>query len=133
MAEDVGLTVDLDLDRAPAIMHTDRSKLEQILLNFLSNSVKYTETGSIALIAERRDDGSTAFSVRDTGIGIAAEDQERIFEEFRQLPAHRGAKHPGSGLGLAISVQLAEVIGGRIELESVPGKGSTFTLVLPSS
>jgi PAS domain S-box-containing protein len=133
MAEDVGLTLDLDLDRAPAFVHTDRSKLEQILLNFLSNSVKYTETGSIALIVEKRGDGSAAFAVRDTGIGIAAEDQERIFEEFRQLPAHRGAKHPGSGLGLAISVQLAEVIGGHIELESTLAVGSTFTLVLPSS
>jgi PAS domain S-box-containing protein len=133
MAEDVGLTVDLDLDRAPAILHTDRSKVEQILLNFLSNSVKYTEAGGITLIIEGRDDGSVALSVRDTGVGIAEEDQASIFEEFRQLPATRSAKHPGSGLGLAISIQLAEVIGGRIELKSTLGEGSTFTLVLPET
>jgi signal transduction histidine kinase len=70
--------------------------------------------------------------VRDTGIGIGTEDQEAIFEEFHQLPARIGAKHAGSGLGLAISRQLTEFIGGRIELESVLEKGSTFTLILPA-
>jgi PAS domain S-box-containing protein len=131
MAEDMGLTVGLELQRAPATVRTDRAKLEQILLNFLSNSVKYTETGGIMLVVESRADGSVAFTVRDTGLGIAPEDQESIFEEFRQLPAHPGAKHPGSGLGLSISRQLAELLGGHIELESAPGMGSTFTLVLP--
>jgi PAS domain S-box-containing protein len=133
MAEDMGLAVTLDLAAAPRSVRTDRSKLEQILLNFLSNAVKYTEVGEIALVVASRADGSIAFTVRDTGIGIAGEDQASIFEEFRQLPAHRGAKHPGSGLGLAISVQLAELIGGRIELVSAAGQGSTFTIVLPAA
>ncbi len=133
LAQDVGLSVELDLESAPVSVHTDRSKLEQILLNFLSNSVKYTEVGGITLSVATRDDGTVAFAVRDTGIGIAAQDQASVFQEFRQLPAHRSAKHPGSGLGLAISTQLAEVIEGRIELESTPGEGSTFTLVLPPS
>jgi two-component system sensor histidine kinase/response regulator len=133
MAEDVGLTLELDLERSPATVRTDRSKVEQILLNFLSNSVKYTESGGITLTVESRDGGWVAFSVRDTGIGIAQEDQTSIFEEFRQLPAHRGAKHPGSGLGLAISIQLAEIIGGRIDLESAAGEGSSFTLMVPAT
>ena len=132
MSEDVGLTVNLDLENAPARVRTDRAKLEQILLNFLSNAVKYTESGSISLIVASRADGSVAFSVRDTGIGIAPEDQVSVFEEFRQLPAHRGAKHPGSGLGLSISRQLAELLGARIDLESASGTGSAFTLVLPA-
>jgi PAS domain S-box-containing protein len=132
MAEDVGLTLEMDIERAPTTVRTDRAKLEQILLNFLSNSVKYTEIGGIALVIESRADGSVAFMVRDTGIGIGTEDQEAIFEEFHQLPARIGAKHAGSGLGLAISRQLTEFIGGRIELESVLEKGSTFTLILPA-
>jgi two-component system sensor histidine kinase/response regulator len=132
MAEDVGLKLELDLERAPVEVRTDRAKLEQILLNFLSNAVKYTEAGTITLRVESREDGSVAASVSDTGVGIAEEDHARVFEEFRQLPATRGAKRPGSGLGLAISWQLAQVLGGRIELVSEPDAGSTFTLILPA-
>jgi PAS domain S-box-containing protein len=132
MAEDMGLTVALDLERAPSRVRTDRSKVEQVLLNFLSNAVKYTETGVITLTVESRDDGSAAFAVSDTGVGIAEQDHASVFEEFRQLPATKSAKHPGSGLGLAISRQLAEVLDGRIELVSALDQGSTFTLVLPA-
>lgn len=131
MAADVGLTLEVSTDGAPARVRTDRRKLEQILLNLLSNAVKYTDEGGVMLTVETRDHGLAAFAVRDTGVGIATDDQARVFEEFRQLPSHRGAKHPGSGLGLAISRQLAELLGGRIEVESAPGEGATFTLVLP--
>jgi len=131
MARDVGLTLQVDVGDAPATMRTDRRKLEQILLNLLSNAVKYTDEGGIALTVTDLGHGTVSFAVRDTGIGIAHEDQERVFDEFRQLPASREAKHPGSGLGLAISRQLAELLGGSIELESALGKGSTFTLILP--
>jgi len=131
MAEDVGLSLDVEVDPGSMKVRTDRAKLEQILLNFLSNAIKYTEQGGITLHFGTADDGSAVFTVRDTGAGIALEDQASIFDEFRQLPAQRGAKHPGSGLGLAISRQLAEVLGGRIELESEIGNGSTFRLVLP--
>lgn len=131
MAADVGLTLEVSTDGAPARVRTDRRKLEQILLNLLSNAVKYTDEGGVMLTVETRDHGLAAFAVRDTGVGIATDDQARVFEEFRQLPSHRGAKHPGSGLGLAISRQLAELLGGRIEVESAAGEGATFTLVLP--
>jgi PAS domain S-box-containing protein len=132
MAADVGLTLDVIADSAPARVRTDRRRLEQILLNFLSNAVKYTEEGGIELTVATRAGGSVAFIVRDTGVGIADEDTAVIFEEFRQLPSVRGAKHPGAGLGLAISSQLAELLGGTIEIESTLGEGSTFTLVLPA-
>lgn len=131
MAADVGLTLEVSTDGAPARVRTDRRKLEQILLNLLSNAVKYTDEGGVMLTVETRDHDLAAFAVRDTGVGIATDDQARVFEEFRQLPSHRGAKHPGSGLGLAISRQLAELLGGRIEVESAAGEGATFTLVLP--
>lgn len=133
MADDAGLTLKVSTDGAPDHIRTDRRRLEQILLNFLSNAVKYTDEGYIELLAATRADGSVAFTVRDTGIGIAPEDRDSIFEEFRQLPAHRGAKHPGAGLGLAISSKLADLLGGHIEVESAPGEGSTFTLVLPGA
>jgi PAS domain S-box-containing protein len=132
LAADAGLGLGVRVDGALFHIRTDRRRLEQILLNFLSNAVKYTDEGSLELSASSRADGRVAFSVRDTGIGIAEEDQAAIFDEFRQLPAHRGAKYPGAGLGLAISRQLADLLGGRIELSSTLGKGSTFTLILPA-
>ncbi|MDO8915852.1 MAG: PAS domain S-box protein [Coriobacteriia bacterium] len=132
LATDVGLSLDVCTDGAPACVRTDRRRVEQILLNFLSNAVKYTERGGIEFTASSMADGSVAFTVRDTGIGIAPEDQAIVFDEFRQLPAHRGAKHPGAGLGLSISRQLADLLGGRIEIASAPGEGSTFTLILPA-
>jgi len=131
MAQDVGLELNVNVSAAPHRIVTDRRRLEQILLNLLSNAVKYTDEGRVTLTVTG-DDANVSFEVADTGAGIAPEDHERIFEEFRQLPATRGAKHPGSGLGLAISRQLAEVLGGRIELESEVGVGSTFTLILPT-
>jgi hypothetical protein len=99
--------------------------LRQILLNLLSNAVKYTDKGHVCFKTETIGE-NIRFSVSDTGVGVSAEDLETIFEPFRQLSTSSG-KSEGTGLGLAISDRLARRMGGRIEVDSVPGKGSTFS------
>jgi signal transduction histidine kinase/CheY-like chemotaxis protein len=115
-----------DTEGLPTLM-TDESKVSQILRNFISNALKFTEQGEIRVTARLSDDGdSVVFSVRDTGIGIAAADQERIFEEFAQLDNYLQRRVRGTGLGLPLTRQLAQLLGGRVWLESEPGVGSTF-------
>ncbi len=116
---------------APTEMETDLQRLEQILRNFLSNAVKFTERGLVRLSVSRRPGGHLAFTVRDTGIGIAADQHQAIFQAFRQADGTINRKFGGTGLGLSISRELARLLGGHIEVESVPGQGSAFTLSLP--
>ena len=113
-------------------MHTDEGKVSQILRNLLSNALKFTERGEIRVSARPFGDAMVAFSVADTGIGIAPEDQQRIFEEFGQLenPVQRRVR--GTGLGLPLVRRLATLLGGAVSLESTPGVGSTFTTVIPA-
>jgi CheY-like chemotaxis protein/signal transduction histidine kinase/CHASE3 domain sensor protein len=119
-------------DDAPASIFADRQRLEQILKNLLSNAVKFTERGQVALVVEQQADGMIAFHVSDSGIGIAANQQEVIFEAFRQADGTTSRRYGGTGLGLSISRDLAALLGGAITLASVTGEGSTFTLVLPA-
>jgi signal transduction histidine kinase/DNA-binding response OmpR family regulator len=113
-------------------LYTDESKLSQILRNFISNALKYTEAGEIRVSARLLADGEEiAFSVADTGIGIAPEDQEVIFEEFEQVPNRLQARVKGTGLGLPLSRRLATVLGGRVSLQSALGVGSTFSVAVP--
>ena len=114
------------------ILHTDGEKVRQVLVNLAGNAVKFTERGSVFVSAEAGE-GEVRFHVRDTGMGIARDDQARLFHPFTQLDAGLTRRHGGTGLGLYISRRLAELLGGRIELESVPGNGSTFTLVVPAT
>jgi signal transduction histidine kinase len=117
--------------RIPAI-YSDRPKLKQILLNLLSNAIKFTPEGSLQVTAKLTDAGErVAISVQDTGIGIAPEHQEAVFEDFRQVDSSTTRQYEGTGLGLSICRRLAEALGGKIRLSSVVGKGSTFTLVVP--
>lgn len=127
-----GLTVSVDLgDLAGANFETDRAKLKQIVGNLLSNAVRYTDKGSIALVASRAGD-QVHIAVRDTGIGVAPSDQGRIFDEFATLDHPHRPMGEGTGLGLAICRRLANLLKGEITLESTPGEGSTFTLALPA-
>jgi signal transduction histidine kinase/CheY-like chemotaxis protein len=110
----------------------DEAKVSQILRNFISNALKFTERGAVRVSAAVVDDGTAvAFSVADTGIGIAAEDQDRIFQQFGQLENPLQRKVRGTGLGLPLTKKLVEILGGRITLVSEPGVGSTFTAILP--
>jgi PAS domain S-box-containing protein len=113
-------------------VHADRVRFKQVLYNLLSNAVKFTPRGGRIEIDCREDGKFVAISVTDTGIGIRSEDQAVIFEEFRQVEGPAGAAQEGTGLGLAITKRLVEQQGGRISLESEPGKGSRFTFTLPA-
>lgn len=116
---------------APKVIETDRQRLEQVLKNLLSNAFKFTETGGVSLRIAAAGDGAVAFAVKDTGIGVSAEQQEAIFEAFRQADGTISRKYGGTGLGLSISRQLSRLLGGSITLRSQPGEGSTFTVTIP--
>lgn len=109
------------------LMRTDEGKVSQILRNFISNAIKFTERGEVRVAATLTADGrSVAFSVADTGIGIAQEDQGRIFEEFSQLDHPIQQQVKGTGLGLPLCRKLAQLLGGSVEVSSRPGEGATF-------
>ena len=109
----------------------DERKIKQILLNLLSNAVKFTPEGGRIGINAQQSNGAVEISVSDTGVGIAPEDQPKIFEEFRQVGSDYAHKSEGTGLGLTLAKKFVELHGGRIWVESEVGKGSTFTFTLP--
>ncbi len=113
------------------IVNTDRGRVTQILINLLGNAIKFTEKGKVELIVSITPDKMLRFSVTDTGIGISAENQKVIFEEFRQLDGTSTRKYGGTGLGLAISKKIIDLLGGKIWLDSIEGSGSTFSFTLP--
>ena len=120
-----------DCGKLPPLV-TDEPKVSQILRNFISNALKFTPQGEVRVRAAANPDGDTVtFSVRDTGIGIAPENLELIFEEFGQVAGPIQSRVKGTGLGLPLSKKLAELLGGRIAVESAPGQGSVFSLILP--
>jgi signal transduction histidine kinase/ActR/RegA family two-component response regulator len=112
-------------------LFTDEGKLAQILRNFISNALKFTERGTVRVSAEISGANGVRFSVTDTGIGIADEDQELVWQEWGQVDSDDRPKHKGSGLGLPLSRQLATLLGGTTGCHSIPGKGSTFYLEIP--
>ncbi|VVQ29927.1 Sensor histidine kinase RcsC [Pseudomonas fluorescens] len=116
---------------APMMIFTDRQRLEQVIKNLLSNAVKFTEKGTVSLTVASQPSDGIAFIIRDSGIGIAADQQDSIFEAFRQADGTTNRRYGGTGLGLSISRDLATLLGGSISVTSEPGQGSVFTLVLP--
>jgi signal transduction histidine kinase len=113
-------------------LYTDEGKVAQILRNFISNALKFTERGEVRVSARHDEgNGTVTFTVSDSGVGIAADDQERIFEEFTQLEHPAQSKFKGTGLGLPLCRKLTELLGGRIELDSEVGVGSKFSVTLP--
>jgi len=132
IANERGLAFDIALgDDLPPAVDTDRQRLEQILKNLLSNAFKFTERGSVQLSIRSAPDDRLAFAVKDTGIGVSAEQQQAIFEAFRQADGTISRRYGGTGLGLSISRELARLLGGVITLDSTPGEGSTFTVTIP--
>jgi signal transduction histidine kinase len=126
------LKVTARMSRSLKPIKSDRQKVKQIVLNLLSNALKFTPGGSVTIAASYHENGRTvAIAVRDTGVGIATEDQANVFEDFRQLDNSPARGYGGTGLGLSICRRLAQMLGGTIELDSAVGRGSTFTLTLP--
>jgi len=131
----VGDSVALVFEDASGIppLHTDEGKVSQILRNFISNALKFTERGEVRVSARLVEPGGAVeFRVTDTGIGIAPEDQEHIFQEFTQIDSPLQRRVKGTGLGLPLTRKLASLLGGRVGVESRPGFGSTFSAVIPA-
>ena len=112
-------------------LHTDEGKVSQILRNFISNALKFTERGEVRVSAAPGSEETVVFAVADTGIGIAREDHDAIFQEFTQVDNARQKRIKGTGLGLPLSRKLAELLGGRVTMRSEVGSGSTFSLTIP--
>jgi GAF domain-containing protein/anti-sigma regulatory factor (Ser/Thr protein kinase) len=125
-----GITLERNVDERVGEMHADQRKLKQVLLNLLSNAVKFTPEGGRIDVRAGLANGAAEIAVTDTGIGIAPEDHDAVFEEFRQV-GNADKKAEGTGLGLALCRKFVELHGGRIWVKSQPGAGSTFTFTLP--
>jgi HAMP domain-containing protein/CheY-like chemotaxis protein/signal transduction histidine kinase len=146
VASQKGLSYTIDIQpEVPPFIYTDGQRLQQVLKNLLSNAFKFTEQGGVTLTIRKAEKGKRfasrtldqtetviAFAVQDTGIGIAKDKQQLIFEAFQQADGTTSRKFGGTGLGLSISREIARLLGGEIRVESTPGHGSTFTLFLPS-
>jgi signal transduction histidine kinase len=125
------ITLHMSVDERVEQVRADERKIRQVVLNLLSNAIKFTPDGGRINVRARAVDGSVEVSVTDTGIGIAPEDQEAIFEEFRQVGT-AAKKVEGTGLGLALSRKFVELHGGRVGVQSELGVGSTFTFTIPT-
>lgn len=132
MARQKGLALQIEADAlAPSQLVADSQRLQQILKNLLANALKFTEHGKVSLHVRAAGSGRIRFEVADTGIGIAREQLQVIFEAFRQADGSTRRRYGGTGLGLSISRDLAERMGGSIHVDSEPGRGSCFILELP--
>jgi signal transduction histidine kinase len=131
LARQKNLTFATSVPKVAIRMTSDVDKVRQILINLAGNAVKFTDAGEVRLELTSRN-GDVCFTIRDTGIGIARRDLARLFKPFAQLDTGLTRRHGGTGLGLYIARGLAELLGGRIEVDSELTKGSTFRLVLPA-
>ena len=143
LAEDKGIAFNIEIAEAPDLWHSDSQKLGQVIQNLLSNAIKFTERGDVTLhigpvdantqlhIPGLTPENALAVTITDSGIGIPKEKCQAIFEAFQQVDGTTSRRYGGTGLGLSISRELAKLLGGRIQVESEPGLGSTFTLYIP--
>jgi len=127
-----GIELKLEADDAIGEFRADERKFKQIMLNLLSNAVKFTPEGGKISVRARPVGKAVEIAVTDTGVGIAPEDQKIVFDEFKQVGRDYTKKSEGTGLGLALTKRFVELHGGSIRLESTPGKGSTFTVTIPT-
>jgi signal transduction histidine kinase len=130
LAHRKGLSLEVHIDPGTSVITTDQRRLEQIVLNLLSNAVKFTERGEVAVSCSQSAE-SLVVTVSDTGIGIEEKDMHLLFEPFQQVDTGLTRKHEGTGLGLSICRRILDIMGGSIEVESTPGKGSLFTVTIP--
>jgi len=130
-AQNHGIELSLEVDPKLNTVQADERKMKQVVLNLLSNAVKFTPDGGRIGVRATLDTDHVAVAVQDSGIGIAPEDHDAVFEEFKQVGRDYTKKAEGTGLGLALTRRIVELHGGRIWVESAPGKGSTFTFTLP--
>jgi signal transduction histidine kinase len=126
-----GIALSLEVDKKLGAFQADERKFKQIVLNLLSNAVKFTPDGGRVAVSAKKDTTHVEIAVRDTGIGIAPEDQASVFEEFKQVGRDYTKKAEGTGLGLALTRRFVELHGGEVRVQSALGKGSTFTITLP--
>jgi signal transduction histidine kinase len=127
-----GIKLDRIIDDRLGDFTGDERKVKQVLVNLLSNAVKFTPEGGEIKVEATLGDSAAIISVTDTGIGIAPQDHEAIFEEFRQVGTNYAQKREGTGLGLSLTRKFVELHGGKIWVESEAGKGSKFTFTLPT-
>jgi signal transduction histidine kinase len=130
LAQNKRLTLTTSVDKSLPVGLGDEQRLTQVLLNLVGNAIKFTDAGEVSMVAGVRN-GHFAVSVTDTGPGIPLDQQDRIFEQFHQVDSSLTKAKGGTGLGLAIAKQIVEMHGGRIWVESMPGKGSNFQMELP--
>jgi two-component system sensor histidine kinase ChiS len=132
LAREKSLKVEEDLPADIPPVEADRAKLRRILVNLVSNAIKFTSRGGRVTMRARREDGSVRVSVSDTGVGIAPEDVKRLFDKYEQARSRATRGEKGTGLGLYITKQLVELHGGEIKVDSEVGKGSTFSFTIPA-
>jgi len=130
-AEAKGIEVERELDQPEAVFTAHRRQIEEAVVNLLDNAVKYTEAGGTIVFRAEVVQGQVFLTVSDTGIGIPKSEQDRVFERFYRVDRNRSREMGGTGLGLAIVKHVAQAHGGRVELESTLGRGSTFRIVIP--
>jgi signal transduction histidine kinase len=133
LADHAGVTMEIRTPAEPIVLPVDRSRVRQLVLNLIENAVKYTPRGGNVSVQLSANDGRILLTVADSGIGIAAGDLPHIFDRFWRADSARTrtGERPGTGLGLAISKWIAEAHGGSIEVQSRPGRGTTFTVTFP--
>ena len=129
-AEDAGITLDTALGGEPGYVMVDRDRIEHVFDNLIINAIQHTPRGGSIRIGARANDDRLRFEVHDTGAGIPREHLPHVFERFYRIPG--GQQAAGAGLGLAIAREILTAHGGRIEVDSQPGRGTTFTFILPS-